>query len=503
MAKAIVIGSGFGGLGIAARLQTRGFDVTIMEKNSAVGGHAAQLKKQGYTFDMGPSLVTAPDIIGSVFRSAGRRLEDYVEMIRLDPFYRIYFHDGNHIDYSGDPERMKSQMAEFHPGDAANYDRFMDDCRRIYEAVIVDGLGSTPFISLRTMLEFLPRAVKLKALLPAYSFVKRYFEHPYHRFTFSFHPLFIGGNPFRAPGVYLMIPYLEKTGGVWFTRGGMYALVQAFERLFMELGGRIETGSPVQEIRIENGKATGVIAGGRFHRADLVVSNADIVHTHRDLLGSGHPAKRFGEKTISMSAFLIYLGVKKQYPQLLHHTLILSERYRGLVRDIFDNRILPEDFSMYLHAPTRTDPSMAPSGSESMYVLIPVSNLSGDINWQQMAGPFADRVISFLESGFGLTGLKANIEVREIFTPEDFRVQRNSFLGSPWGIEPRLTRTAYFRPHNRSSAVANLYFVGAGTHPGAGLPGVLLSAEATEKLVLRDFKIYRTEKVFKPEETLS
>jgi phytoene desaturase len=418
-------------------------------------------------------------------------MEDYVDMIKLDPFYRIYFHDGNYLDYSGNGEAMKAQMAKFHAGDANNYDRFMEDCRKIYKAVITDGLGSTPFMSLKTMFDFLPRAAKLKALLPAHAFVKRYFKHPYHRFTFSFHPLFIGGNPFRSPGVYLMIPYLEKAGGVWFTRGGMYSLVEAFERLFTELGGRIETNSEISGIRVENGRATGVIANDRFHEADLVISNADIVHTYKDLV-SPEARKKWTDRKlqradISMSAFLLYIGSKKQYPQLLHHTLILSERYKYLVKDIFDNKILPEDFSMYLHAPTRTDPSMAPAGAESMYVLIPVSNLAGNIDWKKMAQPYADRIMSFLENDFGLTGLRENTEVLEIFTPEDFLAKRNSFLGSPWGIEPKLTQTAYFRPHNRSSDVSNLYFVGAGTHPGAGLPGVLLTAEATEKVILQDF----------------
>jgi len=499
MSKAIVIGSGFGGLGIAIRLQARGFEVTLMEKNSRVGGHAAQLKKDGYTFDMGPSLVTAPDIIKGVFDAAGRDMKDYIDMIKLDPFYRIYFHDGQFIDYSGDSDNMKAQMAKFDQGDAMNYDRFMDDCRKIYEAVIVDGLGSTPFMSLKTMFDFLPRAAKLKALLPAYTFVKRYFKHPHHRFTFSFHPLFIGGNPFRSPGVYLMIPYLEKAGGVWFTRGGMYSLVEAFEKLFIELGGKVQTGSEISEIMVENGHATGVVANGQFHAADMVVSNADIIHTYKDLIKPAHRRKwndkKIDRTSISMSAFLLYIGSKKQYPQLLHHTLILSERYKELVKDIFDNKILPEDFSMYLHAPTRTDPSMAPEGSESMYVLIPVSNLSGNIDWQKMAKPFADRIMSFLENDFGLTDLRKNTEVLEIFTPEDFQAQRNSFLGSPWGIEPKLTQTAYFRPHNRSSDISNLYFVGAGTHPGAGLPGVLLTSESTEKVILQDFNQVVTDKV--------
>jgi phytoene desaturase len=493
MSKIAIIGSGFGGLAAGIRLKATGFDVTIFEKNDQVGGHAYQLKKDGYTFDMGPSLITAPDIINSVFEAAGRKIDDYVDMIKLDPYYRIYFHDGNYIDYSGDNEKMKNQMAKYNKQDALHYDRFMDHCGRIYDAVITQGLGSTPFMTWKSLFNFLPRALKLDAVRSAYSLVSKYFKHPYHRFTFSFHPLFIGGNPFRSPSVYLMIPYLEKKGGVWFTKGGMYSLVQAFEKIFIEMGGKIETNSEVQQIAVENSTSKGVIVHDEFHAFDAVVSNADIVHTYKNLIKPEHRLKwtdrKIAHTSISMSTYLIYIGSKKQYPQLLHHTLILSQRYKDLVKDIFDNKILPDDFSMYLHAPTRSDATMAPQGKESMYVLIPVSNLAADIDWDKMSVPFRDRVINFLEKDFGLEDLGQNIEVLEVFTPLDFKNKRNSYLGSPWGIEPKLTQTAYFRPHNRSEDINNLYFVGAGTHPGAGLPGVLLTAETTEKVVLQDFEL--------------
>jgi phytoene desaturase len=491
MRKIVIIGSGFGGLSAAIRLQSRGFQVTIVEKNARVGGHAYQLQKQGYTFDMGPSLITAPDVLRSVFTCAGRRMEDYLELIPLDPYYRIYFHDGTFLDYTGDAERMKAEMAKFSPEDAISYDRFMNHTRKIYDAVITDGLGAMPFMDVKTMVGFVPRALKLHALFPTHTFVKRYFSDPRHQFCFSFHPLFIGGNPFRAPSVYLMIPYLEKAGGVWFATGGMYSVVQAFEKLFLELGGTIKTNAEVEEILVSNGRATGVRTADTTYKADAVVSNADIVHTYRELVAPQH-RRRWSDRRIdrlgySMSAFLLYIGVRKQYPQLLHHTLILSPRYRELVADIFDRKILPDDFSMYLHVPTRTDPSMAPPGCESMYVLIPVANLSSGINWEQTKHGYARKILAFLEEDFGLEGLQENIEVLEFFTPEDFREQRNSWLGSAWGVEPHLLQTAYFRPHNRSEDIDRLYFVGAGTHPGAGVPGVLLTAEATEKVILNDF----------------
>ena len=487
--KVIIIGSGFGGLAAAIRLQAAGIQVTILEKNAKVGGHAYQLVKNGYTFDMGPSIITAPDLIQRVFKCAGVRMEDYLDLVKLDPFYRIYFHDGSSLDYTDDSEQMKQQMALFSETDAGNYNRFMAHTRQLYDAVITDGLGSIPF-DLPTMLSFLPQALRLQALMPAYDFVKKYFEDPRHRFTFSFHPLFIGGNPFRAPAVYLMIPYLEKTGGVWFCKGGMYTLVRALKDVFEGLGGGIETDTEVEQIVVENRKTKGVMAKGQFYEADGVVSNADLVHTYGELIRSEHRRKWSNKKLkktqYSMSAFLLYLGVRKKYPQLAHHTLILSERYKGLVDDIFDNKVLPDDFSMYLHIPSQTDPLMAPDGCESMYVLIPVPNLESGINWEKTKQKYTDKILAFLEDDFGLTHLKRSIEVLETFTPSDFKKQRNNHLGSAWGVEPKLTQTAYFRPHNRSEDIQKLYFVGASTHPGAGVPGVLLTAETTAKLVLDD-----------------
>ena len=504
--KIVIIGSGFGGLAAAIRLQAKGMQVTLLEKNAKVGGHAYQLVKDGYTFDMGPSIITAPDLIQRVFECAGARMEDYLDLVKLDPFYRIYFHDGSSLDYTDNGEQMKRQMARFSAKDADNYDRFMVHTHQLYDAVITDGLGATAF-DLPTMLGFLPRALRLRALMPAYDFVRRYFDDSRHRFTFSFHPLFIGGNPFRAPAVYLMIPYLEKVGGVWFSKGGMYSLVRALEDVFKQLGGVVETDTEVERIIVENRRAKGVIAKVnqerdsdihvkdtrswlKFYEADSVISNADLAHTYGELINSEHRRKWSDKKLrktqYSMSAFLLYLGVRKKYPQLKHHTLILSQRYKGLIDDIFDNKVLPDDFSMYLHIPSQTDPSMAPEGCESMYVLIPVPNLEGSVNWEQTKRAYTDRVLTFLEDDFGLTDLKDSIEVLETFTPSDFRRERNNHLGSAWGVEPKLTQTAYFRPHNRSEDIQKLYFVGASTHPGAGVPGVLLTAETTVKLVARD-----------------
>jgi len=487
--KAIVVGSGFGGLAIAARLQAAGVEVTLLEKREKIGGRAYQLVDDGYVFDMGPSLITAPHVIDSIFRAGGRSLTDYVDLVPLDPYYRIYFHDGSHIDYTGDVERMKAEMARHDPEDAANLDGFLADVRPIYDAVIGDRLGSKPFDTMGTMMRFLPRIARMKAFLPVTTFVNRWFKDFRHRFVFSFHPLFVGGNPFKTPSIYLMIPFLEREGGVWFTRGGMYSVVEALGRLFVELGGEIRTEAEVDEIVVRDGRAVGVRVDGEVLHADLVVSNADPGHTYGKLL-SDAPRRRWSDRKLSstdwsMSCFLLYIGTRRQYSQLEHHTLILTERYQGLLQDIFGKKILPDDFSMYLHAPTRTDPSMAPPGCESMYVLVPVANQASGIDWSAKKHEFADRVLEFLEE-WGLEDLREATEVLHIFTPEDFETELNATLGNAFAIEPKFTQTAWFRPQNRSEDVEGLYLVGAGTHPGAGVPGVLLSAETTYGCIAED-----------------
>lgn len=488
--KVVVIGGGFGGLAMAMRLQGRGLDVTLLEKREKVGGRAYQWKSEGYTFDMGPSLITAPSIIENTFASVGRRLDEFLDLIPLTPYYRVYFFDGTFIDYNGDPVSMKSQMREFEPRDAENYDRFMAAIKPIYEQVLEKGLGSTPFGNWRTMAKFLPTVLKLKAFLPVTTFVNRFFKNFRHRFIFSFHPLYIGGDPFRAPSVYLMIPYLERKQGVWYTSGGMYSVVNAMEKAFIEAGGTLLTDLPATEIKIENGKVSGVQSHNNFFPADIVVSNADLAHTYKHLIKTEHRKKwtdqRVDKLNHTMGCFLIFLGVKKTFPKLKHHTLILSERYRELLKDIFRRKILPDDFSLYLHSPCRTDASMAPEGCDSLMILAPVANLESGMDWSTLKDAFADRILNFLET-WGLTDLKENIEIKKIYTPEDFKIDLNAFHGNAFGLEPSLSQTGYFRPHNRSEDVGHLYFTGAGTHPGAGVPGVLLSAMAAETCICEDF----------------
>jgi len=493
MKKLVIIGAGLGGLSLGIRLQSKGYQVTILEKNAQIGGHASQRKLSGYTFDMGPSLFTAPGIVRKLFACAGERMDDYLDLIPLDPFYRIYFHDGSTLDYCGNSDRMQERMSLYNPQDARNYERFITHSGAIYRFIIEQGYGSRPFDSWLTMLKFMPQALKLLAFLPAYYLSTRYFRDFRHRFAFSFHPLFLGGSPFRTPAVYQMIPYLEKTEGVWYALGGMYSLVEALAAVFRNLGGEIITNQEVVQILVKNQRACGVATSGETFRADGVVSNADLQHTYGTLLAPKYRRKwtdrRLRRVRYGMSALMLYLGVRKKYPQLLHHTLILSERYRSLVKDIFGRQILPDDFSMYLHVPSRTEAAMAPPGCESMYVLIPVTNLSGSVDWELTAEPFAQKVLDFLEHDFGLEGLQEAIDVKEIYSPLDFAQQRNSTRGAPWGLEPVFTQTAIFRPQNRSADLKGLYLVGTSTHPGAGVPGVMLTAEATEWVIRQDFPL--------------
>ncbi len=494
-----MIGSGFGGLAAAIRLQASGVATTLVERRGQLGGRAGRLRVDGYTFDTGPSLVTAPSILDDVFRSAGRRLDDYASLVPLDPFYRVWFHDGTWIDYTSDLDRLKASMREHSPPDAAALDGFLADVEPIHSAVISDGLGARPFDSLPDMARFVPQALRLRAWRPVARTVERRFRNWRHRFLYSFHPLFLGGNPFRAPSIFLMIPYLEKEGGVWYAKGGMYSLVGALERLFRELGGVALVDTPATRVEVRGRAAVGVRVGRpgggeRTLPADVVVSNADVGHTYGRLLGHVR-RRRWSDRRLarlhqSMSCFLLYLGVRKRYPRLHHHTIVVGPRYRDLVGDVFDRKKIAGDFSMYLHTPSRTDPSMAPPGCESMYVLVPVPNAASGIDWTVEAPRMRDRVLDALEA-WGLEGLRDAVEVEERFTPDDFSDRFGATLGNAFGVEPRLTQLAWFRPHNRSEEVRGLYLVGAGTHPGAGVPGVLLSAQATCHAIGRDFRIDR------------
>lgn len=490
--QVIVIGGGFGGLAAAIRLQAAGYAVTIVEAREKLGGRAYQLKEDGFTFDMGPTLITAPHLLEDLWATAGRSLKEDVPLVPLSPFYRIYFRDGRSFDYWGTAAEDEAEIARFEPRDVAGYRAFLADTQRIYQRAFAD-LANQPFLTPGALLRVMPELVRLGAQRSVYAYVSRYFRDPQLRMVFSFHPLFIGGNPFRASAIYSIVPYLERSGGVHFAMGGMYTLVEAMDRLFRALGGEVRCGIPVEQLLLKERHVKGVrLEDGTGLGADVVVANSDVTSTVLKLLPTPYrsqpSASRMKRYRYSMSCFLLYLGLNRQYKNLQHHTIFMPDRYRKLIGDIFDGQGMPDDLALYLHTPTRTDPSMAPPGSESMYILAPVPNLAHGIDWALYAPAFRNKVIHFLEHEAGLQGLAANIVAEHTFTPLDFATELRSHLGAAFSIEPTLFQSAYFRPHNRSYDIGNLFFVGAGTHPGAGIPGVLLSADITSRLVMEELK---------------
>ncbi len=484
--KIIVVGSGFGGLATAVRLQTRGYQVQLLEARDRLGGRAYVYSQDGYTFDAGPTVITAPFLIDELFEGAGRKTSDYVTIVPVDPFYRIVFHDGRTFEYNGDEELTARRVAEFSPGDVEGYHAMIRAAKDIFQKGFVE-LSDKPFLRFSDMITIAPDLIRLQTYRTVYSFVSRYVQNDLLRRVFSFHPLLVGGNPFQTTSIYALIHHLERQWGVWYAMGGTGALVDAMGRLFRELGGEVRLSTPVRRIVVEGGRATGVETDqGQRLAADGVVSNADIANTYRHLIDGASRTKNtnrhFESMRYSMSLFVIYFGTRKHYPGIAHHTILLSERYRELLTDIFDRKLLPDDFSMYLHRPTATDASMAPEGCDAWYVLIPVPNQKSGIDWSQQAGPFRDRVMQWLNDNY-LPGLLDNLATERVFTPADFETTLRSYLGAAFSIEPIFRQSAWFRPHNESEDVKNLFFAGAGTHPGAGVPGVLSSAKIAEKLV--------------------
>jgi phytoene desaturase len=487
---AAVIGSGFGGLALAIRLQSAGIQTTLVEARDKPGGRAYVYEVDGFKFDAGPTVVTDPSCLEELFELSGRHISDYVELMPVSPFYRLMWEDGTVFDYSNDEERLLSQIAALNPDDVAGYGRFME----FSEGVFREGyqkLGHEAFLDFRSMLEAAPSLVKYQAFRSVYSMVASFVENPKLREAFSFHTLLVGGNPFKTSSVYALIHALEKKWGVWFPRGGTHALVRGLVRLFEDLGGTVIMGQKVTRIEAGAGHVMGLtLADGRELKVDTIASNGDVVHTYNDLLGH-HPrgrkmAKAMRRKSFSPSLFVVYFGLKRPHPEIAHHTILFGPRYRELLDDIYSGGALADDFSLYLHHPTATDPGMAPEGCSGFYVLSPVPHLGkAPLDWDKVAPIYAQRILDYLEKRL-IPGLKDDLVHLSTFTPENFRTELNAHLGSAFSLEPVLWQSAYFRTHNRDDVLKNLYFVGAGTHPGAGIPGVVGSAKATAKLMLED-----------------
>ena len=490
--KIIIIGSGFGALGAAARLAARGYQVEIFEKLDRPGGRAYVYEQNGFKFDGGPTVITAPFMFDDIFAAAGRKREEYVEFRPLDPFYRIFDHTGKAFDYNDDPDFIADQIRDWNPDDVAGYNRFMETTQAIFQKGFVE-LSDKPFLHVGDMLKVAPDLIRLQSQKSVYSYISQFIRNDFLRRCFSFHPLLIGGNPFDAPSIYAMIHYLEREWGIHYVMGGTGALVEALVRLIEELGGRFHFNAEVSEIIVDKRRAHGIrLADGTVHQADHIISNADVAWTYMNLIPAAARSLRnrdFRWKKLtrySMSLVVIYFGTKKLYRhegKLTHHNIILSERYQELLADIFKRKNLPADFSLYLHMPTLTDPSIAPDDHEAFYVLAPVPHLGAGVDWATAAQPYRNAIMQFLEDNY-LPDLQANIVAEHMIDPRHFQNTLNSHLGAAFSVEPVLTQSAWFRPHNRSEDFDNLYFVGAGTHPGAGLPGVLSSSKIAEDLIV-------------------
>ncbi len=488
--KIIVIGSGFGGLATAVRLAGRGFDVELYEKRDKLGGRGYLYEINGFKFDGGPTVITAPFMFDDIFAAAGRRREDYFKMVPVDPFYRIFDHNKRPFNYNGNPQFIHEQIARINPDDVENYQRFIATTKAIFEKGFLE-LADKSFLHFGDMLKVAPDLIRLQSYRSVYNYVSQFVQNDFLRQVFSFHPLLVGGNPFDTTSIYAMIHYLEREWGVHYAIGGTGAIVAALGKLFQELGGKVHLNTEVKEILVQGRRVTGIRLGdGSVQNADIVISNADVGWTYRYLIPEAYRRiysnRRVENMRYSMSLFVIYFGTRRRYTDsgLAHHNIILSQRYKPLLEDIFHKKVLADDFSLYLHMPTLTDPTMAPEGNEAFYVLSPVPNLESPTDWTKMARPYRDRIMQFLEENY-LPDLRANLVAEHYIDPLHFRDTLNSLKGAAFSVEPILTQSAWFRPHNQSEEFSNLYFVGAGTHPGAGLPGVLSSAKIAEDLITK------------------
>lgn len=484
--RATVIGAGLGGLAAAIRLLVRGYRVSVIDRLDQPGGRARVFRQDGFVFDAGPTLITAPFLFEELWELAGRAMADELTLVPIDPFYRIRFHDGATFDYCGDRDRMRAEIARFSPEDADGWERFLEHSERIYR-VGFDALAHAPFSRARDMARVVPDMVRLENWRTVHGLVSKYVRDERMRQVFSFHPLLVGGNPYSTSSIYTLIAYLERRFGVWFALGGTGAIVRAMARLIAELGGEIRLGEEVREIVVERGRARGVRTDRGLDRAEIVVSNADAAWTYRELVPREHRRTwtdfRIDRLTrYSMSLFVWYFGTSRLYEDVAHHTILLGPRYRELLEDIFDRKVLAEDFSLYLHRPTRTDPSMAPPGHDAFYVLSPVPHLASGIDWTRERERYRRAIERALEESL-LPELSRVIVSSRVLDPIGFRDDYLSVHGAAFGIEPVLHQSAYFRPHNESEDVRGLYLVGAGTHPGAGMPGVLSSARVLDTIV--------------------
>jgi phytoene desaturase len=484
----VVIGAGFGGLAAAARMRAKGYRVTLIERGPRLGGRAQVFERGGFRHDAGPTVITAPFLFDELFELFGKKREDYVTFVPLDPWYRFYYQDGTTFDYGGTIEDTLREIRKWAPADADGYLGLLEHSRKLFDSGFTE-LADQPFHKLSTMLAQVGTLGRLRADRSVWQLICKHLKHPKLREAFSIQPLLVGGSPFDTTSIYGLIHYLERKWGVWFAMGGTGAVVNAIERLLREHGVTIQLNATVASIEMTTArrpKVTGVrLEDGTVIPCNMVVSDADPVHLYGEMTGQARKPlalrmKQRSHKT--MGLFVMYFGTTKQYPDVAHHTIWLGARYRELLDEIFNKKVLADDFSLYLHRPTATDKSFAPDGCESFYVLCPVPNLDGGQDWAVEGPKLRARIIAELDRTL-LPGLTQSITQDFYMTPVDFKNDYLSPAGAGFSISPHFTQSAWFRFHNKSEAIDGLYLVGAGTHPGAGMPGVLCSAKVVDRLI--------------------
>jgi len=484
--QAIVIGAGFGGMASALRLRAKGYDVRLIDRCPMLGGRAQVFEYEGFRHDAGPTVITAPFLFDELFGLFGERLEDSLRLVPLKPWYRFVFSDGDHFDYGGTLEETLAEISRIEPRDREGYLALLAHSRRIFDVGFTE-LSAQPFDRFTTMLRQVPRLIGLRNYETVWSMVRRHLRSEKLRQAFSIQPLLVGGNPFDTTSIYGLIHFLERAYGVHFAMGGTGAVIAALGDLMKRQGIEIQLGTTVDSVVIENGRATGIrLENGTKLEADVVVSNADAAHLYRKMIPPAQQRAstrmKLAAAHYSMGLFVLYFGTTRTYPEVAHHTIWMGPRYRELLNDIFHRKILADDFSLYLHRPTATDTSFAPVGCDSFYVLCPVPNLQARIDWEIEGPRLRDRIVAALDRTI-LPGLAESIAADFYKTPEDFRSDYLSVHGAGFSVAPLFRQSAWFRFHNRAEGIKNLYLTGAGTHPGAGVPGVLCSAKVVDALI--------------------
>lgn len=484
--RALVIGGGFGGMAAALRLGSKGYQVTLLDRCQRLGGRAQVFERDGFRHDAGPTVITAPFLFDELFALFGLRRQDHIEFLPLDPWYRFKFADGSHFNYGGTLEATLNEIRRLAPHDGEGYRKLLATSERIYDVAFTQ-LADQPFHHFHTLLRQVPRLLRLQSHRTVWRMICAHLQDERLRRAFSIQPLLLGGNPFATTSIYGLIHYLERRHGVYFARGGVGAVVDALGRLLAKIGVEVRLETTATSILMRDGRAVGArLESGEEVQAEIVVSDVDPLHLYNRLLPAGERSlacrMKVARSRLSMGLFVLYFGSRRVYPQVAQHTVWLGERYRGLLEDIFVRRRLADDFSLYIHRPTATDPSFAPPGQDAFYALAPVPNLLADLDWTIEGPKLRERIIDTLEQTL-LPGLREHLVSDFYMTPKDFESRYLSVAGAGFSVAPLFRQSAWFRFHNRAESVRNLYLVGAGTHPGAGLPGVLSSAKVLDKLI--------------------